>query len=66
MLGLLEYLQDEEKSVAGAVIFLKANMGDVYVDILRSVGVGKRLADGIKLFDDFELTKGGYYVRPAG
>ena len=67
MLGLLEYLQDEEKSVAPAVVFLKANMGDVYVDSLREVGFGRHLAEAIRLFpDNFELTKGGYYVRAVG
>ena len=67
MLGLYEYLQDEEKSVASAVVFLKANMGDVYVDILREVGFGKHLAEAIRRFaDNFELTRGGYYVRPVG
>ncbi len=67
MLGLLEYLQDEQKSVASAVVWLKANMGDVYVDIIREVGFGWHLAEAIRLFqDNFELTKGGYFVRPAG
>ena len=67
MLGLLECLQDEEKSVASAVVWLQANMGDVYVDIIREVGFGRHLAEAIRRFEDnFELTKGGYYVKPTG
>ena len=67
MLGLIEYLKDEEKSVASAVVFLKANMGDQCVDILREVGFGRHLAEAIRLFpDNFELTRGGYYVRAVG
>ena len=64
MLGLIEYLKFEEKSVASAVVYLKANMGDLYADLLREVGFGRHLSEAIRLFqDNFELTKGGYYVK---
>ena len=67
MLGLIEYLKSEERSVASAVVYLKANMGDLYADTLREVGFGKHLAEAIRLFpDNFELTKGGYYVKAVG
>ena len=67
MLGLLEYLKSEERSVASAVVYLKANMGDVFVDLLREVGFGRHLSEVIRLFPEaFELTKGGYYVKALG
>ena len=64
MLALMNYLADgEERSVAAASLFLKNNLGDSYVDTLRAVGFGKHLAEAIRLFDEFELTKKGYYVK---
>ena len=66
MLGLIEYLKDEEKSVASAALWLKNHMGSAYEDTLREVGFGKHLAAAIRLFDQhFQLTKGGYYVKLA-
>ena len=64
MLALMNYLADgEERSVAAASLYLKNNLGDSYVDTLRAVGFGKHLAEAIRLFDEFELTKKGYYVK---
>ena len=66
MVALLEFLRDDEKSVASAGLWLKTNLGDVgYVDVLRAQGFGKHLGEAIRLFDDFELTEKGYYVRRA-
>ncbi len=64
MLALMTYLADgEERSVAAASLYLKNNLGDSYVDTLREVGFGKHLAEAIRLFDEFQLVKGGYFVR---
>ena len=64
--ALLEFLRDDEKTVASAALWLKTNLGDVgYVDVLRAQGFGKHLAEAIRLFDEFQLTKKGYYVRRA-
>ena len=67
MLALMTYLADgEERSVAAASLFLKTNLGDSYSDTLRGVGMGKHLAEAIRLFpEEFLLTKRGYYVRRA-
>jgi hypothetical protein len=66
MLALMNYLADgEERSVASASIYLKNNLGDSYVDTLREVGFGKHLAEAVRLFDEFQLTKGGYYLKRA-
>jgi hypothetical protein len=67
MLALLNFLDDgEEHSVASAALYLKNNMGDAYVDVMRAVGFGKHLAEAIRLFDsDFLLVRGGYYVKRA-
>ncbi len=66
MVALLEFLQDDEKSVASAALWLKTNLGDIgYVAVLRAQGFGRHLAEAIRLFDEFELTKKGYYVRRA-
>jgi hypothetical protein len=52
--------------VAAASLFLKTNLGDSYSDTLREVGMGKHLAEAIRLFpEEFVLTKQGYYVRRA-
>ena len=64
MLALMNYQADgEERSVASASPYLKNNLGDSYADTLREVGFGKHLAEAIRLFDEFQLTKQGYYVR---
>ncbi len=65
MIALLQFLADgEERSVAGAALYLKNNLGDSYVDTLREQGFGKHLAEAIRLFDsDFLLARGGYYVK---
>ncbi len=52
-----------QRGERGAV--LKDNMGDAYVDVLREVGFGKHLAETIRLFQEFELAKQGYYVKLA-
>ncbi len=53
----------EGRSVAGAAVFLKRNMGDSYADTLREQGFGKHLAEAIRLFpESFVLVKQGYYV----
>ena len=51
--------------MAAASLYLKNNLGDSYLDTLREVGFGKHLAEAIRLFSEFELTKRGYYVRRA-
>ena len=52
--------------MAGAALWLKGHMGSAYEDVLREVGFGKHLAEALRLFSDhFQLTKGGYYVKPA-
>jgi transposase InsO family protein len=65
MIALLEFLADgEERSVAGAAVFLKRNMGDSYADTLREQGFGKHLAEAVRLFpESFVLVKQGYYLR---
>ena len=66
MTALITYLEDEEKSVASAALWLKGQMGSAYEDTLREVGFGKHVAEAIRLFDPpFQLTKGGYYVKMA-
>jgi hypothetical protein len=67
MLALMDFLADgEERSVAAASLFLKRNLGDSYSDTLREVGMGKHLAEAVRLFpEEFLLTKQGYYVRRA-
>jgi hypothetical protein len=66
MLALMHFLRDgEERSVAAASVYLKANLGDSYADTLREVGFGKHLAEAIRLFDEFVLTKKGYFVKRA-
>ena len=51
MTALITYLEDEEKSVASAALWLKKHMGSAYEDTLREVGFGKHLAEAIRLFD---------------
>ncbi len=65
MIALMDVLADgEERSVAGAAVFLKSNLGDSYADTLREQGFGKHLAEAIRLFpESFVLVKQGYYVR---
>jgi hypothetical protein len=65
MLALMDFLADgEERSVAGASVFLKRGLGDSYADTLREQGFGKHLAEAIRLFPEaFVLVKQGYYVR---
>ena len=65
MIALMDFLADgEERSVAGAAVFLKSNLGDSYADTLREQGFGKHLAEAIRLFpESFVLVKQGYYVR---
>jgi hypothetical protein len=67
MLALMDFLADgEERSVAAASLFLKRNLGDSYSDTLREVGMGKHLAEAVRLFpEEFVLVKQGYYVRRA-
>ena len=67
MTALITHLEDgEERSVASAALWLKGHMGSAYEDVLREVGFGKHLAEALRLFsDNFQLTKGGYYVRLA-
>jgi hypothetical protein len=67
MTALITHLADgEERSVAGAALWLKGHMGSAYEDTLRAVGFGKHLAEALRLFsENFQLTKGGYYVRLA-
>ena len=36
-----------------------------YFAILQSAGMGKKLIDALQLFDEFEATKNGYYIRLA-
>ena len=49
MVDLLEFLQDDDKSVASAALWLKTNLGDVgYVDVLRAQGFVKHLGEAIK------------------
>ena len=41
-------------------------MGSEYEDTLREVGMGKHLAQAIRLFEPpLELVKEGYYVKMA-
>ena len=66
MTALISYLEDGEKSVASAALWLKNHMGSSYEDTLREVGFGRHLSEAIRLFDQhFQLTKGGYYVKLA-
>ena len=66
MTALVTYLEDDERSVASAALYLKGHMGSAYEDTLREVGFGKHLAEAIRLFDPpFQLVKGGYYVKMA-
>ena len=66
MTMLIDFLKDlEEHSVASAALWLKGQMGSAYEDTLRDVGFGKHLAEAIRLFPEFELTKKGYYVKMA-
>jgi hypothetical protein len=66
MTALLTFLADgEEHSVASAALWLKDNMGDAYVSTLRDVGFGKHLAEAVRLFQEFELTKRNYYLKLA-
>ena len=66
MTALVTYLEDEEKSVASAALWLKGHMGSAYEDTLREAGFGRHLAEAIRLFyQHFQLTKGGYYVKLA-
>ena len=66
MTALITFLTDgEEHSVASAALWLKENLGSAYEDTLRAQGFGKHLAEAIRLFDEFELVKKGYYVKRA-
>jgi hypothetical protein len=66
MTALITLLSDgEEHSVASAALWLKQNLGSAYEDTLRAQGFGKHLAEAIRLFDEFELVKKGYYVKRA-
>ena len=64
MTALVTYLEDEEKSVASAALWLKKHMGSEYESTLTAVGFGRHLAEANRLFDQhFQLTRGGYYVK---
>ena len=66
MTALITHLQDGERSVASAALYLKGHMGSAYEDALREVGFGKHLAEAIRLFEPpLELVKRGYYVKMA-
>ena len=51
MTALVTYLEDEEKSVASAELWLKGHMGSEYESTLREVGFGKHLAEAFRLFE---------------
>ena len=60
---LYQYLGDEEKSMNAAAAHLKKELGEEeYRRQLGSVGA-QHLSDLVRLFDDLELTRNGYYVR---
>ena len=64
MTALITFLTDgEEHSVASAALWLKQNLGSAYEDTLKEQGFGRHLAEAIRPFDEFELTKKGYYVK---
>ena len=65
MIMLWEFLGDEEKSTAAAAVHLKGKMdAPEYTAKLNSAGI-HHLSDAVRLFPEFDLTKGGYYVTRA-
>ena len=60
---LYQFLGDEEKSMNSVAAHLKRELGDQEYR-LQLMGVGaQHLSDVVRLFDDLELTRNGYYVR---
>jgi len=65
MVMLWEFLGDEEKSTAAAAQHLKGRLdAPEYTALLNSVGI-HHLSDAVRLFPEFDLTKGGYYITRA-
>jgi len=63
VMELYNWLGDEERSMANAAAHLKAQFGeDVYRDYLRAGGF-QHLSQAVALFDEVQLTKGGYYLK---
>ena len=61
--GLYQFLGEEEKSMNSVAAHLKKVLGmEKYKRQLSSVGA-EHLSDLVRLFDDIELTRNGYYVR---
>ena len=65
MIHLYGWLGDDTKSMSTAAAFLKEQMGLVeYTTTLMIAGVG-HLSEAVRLFEEFDLVQGGYYLRTA-
>ena len=65
MIMLWEFLGDEEKSTAACAVHLKGKMdAPEYTAKLNSAGI-HHLSDAVRLFPEFDLVKGGYYITRA-
>ncbi len=63
MMSLYTWLGDNEESMSNAAAHLKREFGeDVYRDYLKAGGF-QHLSQVVALFDELQLTKGGYYVK---
>jgi len=61
---IFDFLGDDEKSMLQVSNHLKREFGQAGYDAyLRSVRAGINLSNVVRLFDDLELTRGGYFVK---
>ena len=64
-LELWHFLDDEERSISSAAIFLKRKLGeDEYWRILRSAGF-QHLSEAIHITPEFIQTQGNFWVKRA-